>query len=67
MLAHFTQTEKTLLDGHAPSIATKHGCSQKYVRMIILGDRRINTELSKKIYKDLQALVELLTPEKEDK
>lgn len=63
MIAKFSDDEKTLLKGKASSLANKHECSNKYIHYIINGVREVNSELSKKIYADLKALVELLTPE----
>lgn len=65
MLASFSDTEKTTLQGQSPKIAIKHGVSDQYVRYIINGKRKVKTSLAKKIYKDLQALIELLNPKSE--
>ena len=62
MVASFSEVEKTILNGQSPKIAAKHGCSSKYVKMIINGDREINFPLAKKIHADLLALIELLSP-----
>lgn len=63
MIAHFTDYQKTLLRGKSSAIANKYGCSKKYVQFIINGERIVKSELSKKINKDLIALIELFTPE----
>jgi hypothetical protein len=62
MVASFSEDEKTILLGQSPKIAAKHGCSQKYVRFIINGERNVNFPLAKKIHADLRALIELLSP-----
>lgn len=65
MIASFSDNEKTLLYGQSSKLAAKHGCSSKYVKMIINGERNINFPLAKKIYADLKSLVELLSPKSE--
>lgn len=65
MVAEFTENEKTLLKGQGESIARKHGCSQKYVRYIILGEREINTPLAQQVYKSCKDLAEFLTPQQD--
>lgn len=62
MVADFTVNEKKLLEGKGAGLARKHDCSQKYVRYIIEGERNIDTDLSKKIYEDCKAIIELFTP-----
>jgi hypothetical protein len=65
MIASFTDIEKKILKGQNPALAKKHGCAERYVKMIIDGDRKINSQLSKKIYNDLLQLIELLSPKSE--
>jgi len=65
MVASFTEIEKKLLKGQKSGIAKKHGCSSKYVELIINGERKINFPLAKKIHNDLKLLVELLSPKSE--
>jgi hypothetical protein len=65
MVASFSEDEKTILNGQSPKIAAKHGCSSKYVKMIINGERNVNFPLAKKIHADLEALIELLSPKNE--
>lgn len=62
MAASFSDDEKTILYGQSSKLAAKHGCSSKYVHMIIIGQREINFPLAKKIHADLLALIELLSP-----
>ncbi|MFK5982930.1 MAG: hypothetical protein QM499_08460 [Flavobacteriaceae bacterium] len=62
MTASFSDSEKKLLYGQSPKLAAKHGCSSKYVKMIINGERKINFPTAKKIHADLLALIELLSP-----
>lgn len=62
MRADFTPSKKVLLQGQASKLAKKHKCSAVYVNLIIKGEREIKTQLSKSIYKDLQNLVDLLSP-----
>ncbi|MAG87260.1 hypothetical protein [Zunongwangia profunda] len=63
MKAEFTENHKTLLKGHLFSIARKHNCSRMYVKMILDGDREINTDLAKSVYDSLKNLAEFLKPE----
>lgn len=65
MVAEFTPDEKKLLDGQGGSIARKNNCSHKYVRLIIEGERNIESSLSKNIHQDCKALIEFLTPNKQ--
>lgn len=65
MIASFTDNEKKILKGQKPALAKKHGCSERYVKMIIDGQRNINTALAKKIFADINTLVDLLTPKSE--
>ena len=62
MIASFTDSEKKLLKGQKSGIAKKHGCSAKYVELIIKGKRAVNFPLAKSIHADLVQLVELLSP-----
>ena len=62
MIASFTDTEKRLLKGQKSGIANKHGCSAKYVELIIKGQRTINFPLAKNIHADLVQLIEILSP-----
>lgn len=62
MIAEFTPDEKKLLEGQSGSIARKHDCTHKYVRLIIEGKRNVKTDLSKKIHQDCKAIIELFTP-----
>ena len=66
MKAEFNEEEKEILQGQASKLAKKHGCSRIYVNLIIKGDREIKSELSKKIYSDMQALIDLLSPDSEE-
>jgi len=61
MVASFSDDEKTILYGQSSKLASKHGCSSKYVKYIINGQREINFPLAKKIYTDLLALIQLLS------
>lgn len=63
MVAEFTPEEKELLEGKSGHVAKKHGCSSVYVRLIIAGEREINSSLSKKIHQDLKTLIEFFTPQ----
>lgn len=65
MVASFSDSEKKILKGQKPALAKKHGCSERYVKMIIDGDRNINTPLAKKILDDINTLVDLLSPKTE--
>ena len=62
MIASFTESEKRLLKGQKSGIAKKHGCSAKYVELIIKGQRSINFPLANSIHADLLRLVEILRP-----
>ena len=62
MIASFTDSEKKLLKGQKSGIAKKHGCSAKYVELIIKGQRSINFPLAKNIHVDLIKLIEILRP-----
>jgi hypothetical protein len=62
MVASFSDYEKKLLYGQSSKLGAKHGCSEKYVKFIINGDRKINFPLAKKIHADLLSLIELLSP-----
>lgn len=66
MVAEFTEIQKTTLKGKAPSLAVKHKCSQRYIRLIIKGEREINTPLAEAIYKDLETLIEFFTPKTQE-
>jgi hypothetical protein len=59
----FTASEKKLLYGVAQKIGKKRGCSGMYVRYIINGERKINTELAKAIRQDLIDLLNFLKPD----
>jgi hypothetical protein len=63
MIASFTDSEKRLLRGQKSGIAKKHGCSTKYVELIIKGERSINFPLAKNIHADLVQLIEILKPD----
>lgn len=63
MKASFNESEKNLLRGQAAKLAAKHLCSQKYVKLIINGDRDVKSKLSRKVLTDLLALIELLSPQ----
>jgi len=63
MVAQFTDIEKQTLEGKSNHLAKKHGCSGAYVRLIISGQREINSTLSKKIHDDLKTLIEFFTPQ----
>lgn len=60
--AEFSNEEKKTLKGQSEKLASKHGCSGKYVFLIINGERNINTPLAKKIYKDLNELLTFFSP-----
>ncbi len=62
MKASFDDNEKIILRGQAGKLATKHLCSQKYVKFIIDGERDVKSKLSKRILNDLLALIEVLSP-----
>ena len=62
MVASFSEYEKTLLYGQSLKIATKHGCSNQYVYLILNGKRELNFPLAKKIHADMLALIALLSP-----
>ncbi|MEO2080645.1 MAG: hypothetical protein ABGW88_13875 [Leeuwenhoekiella sp.] len=66
MVAEFTEIQKTTLKGKAPSLAVKHKCSQRYIRLIIKGEREINTPLAEAIFKDLQILLDFFTPKTQE-
>lgn len=61
MKASFDDKEKIILRGQAGKLATKHLCSQKYVKFIIDGQRDVKSKLSKRILADLLALIEVLS------
>jgi hypothetical protein len=63
MKAEFTEIEKIILKGQSAALARKHRCSNMYVLYILKGEREINTELAKKIYKELKHLAKFLTPQ----
>jgi len=50
------------LRGSYFSIAKKHRVSSVYVSLISRGKRNTNTQLSKKILKDLKKILEVLQP-----
>ena len=62
MKASFTTAEKLMLRGQPKNLAKKYDCSREYVNMIINGKREINFPLAKKIYKDLNSIIKLLSP-----
>lgn len=62
MKASFNNNEKIILRGQAGKLATKHLCSQKYVKLIIDGERDVKSKLSKRILVDLLRLIEILSP-----
>ena len=63
--ADFSNNEKKTLRGQSNKLASKHGCSGKYVTYIINGERNINTPLAKKIYNDLNELLSFFNPVEE--
>lgn len=63
MRAAFNESEKILLRGQSAKLAAKHSCSQKYVKLIIDGEREVKSKLSRKILDDLLKLIELLSPQ----
>ncbi len=56
----FTQEEKKLLYGISQKLGNKHRCSGMYVRMLINGQRKTTSPLSKHIIEDLEALLAVL-------
>ena len=62
MIASFTDEEKKLLKYQKSGIAKKHGCSAKYVELIIKGKRSINFPLARNIHVDLLLLLGILSP-----
>lgn len=65
MVASLSDSEKKTLKGQNPALAKKHNCSERYVKMIIEGDRKLNTPLAKRIFEDLQTLLNVLSPKSE--
>jgi DNA-binding transcriptional regulator YdaS (Cro superfamily) len=62
MKAQFTEAEKATLKGHKKAVANKLGVSHTYVNKIADGEYDINSDLSQKIFIELQAVIELFTP-----
>lgn len=42
------------------ALADKHGCSQRYVSLILKGKREANTDLAKAIIKDAKKILNVL-------
>lgn len=58
----FSQAEIKILTGKMSAIARKHGVSHVYVRDIMYGNRKVKTELAKKIFSDLKVVAEFFMP-----
>ena len=67
MSKHFTEEELALLKGKYASLARKYKSTTTYVKLLAHGDRKLNTQLSKMIFEDIQKTIELFRPLPENK
>lgn len=57
-MTEFTSKQRKLINKTA--LATKHQCTDAYVRLVLKGEREQDSELAKKIVEDATKMLEIL-------
>ena len=57
-MTEFTSKQRKLINKTA--LATKHKCTDAYVRLVLKGEREQDSELAKKIVEDAKKMLEIL-------
>jgi len=65
MAKPFTEEELERMKGKYASLGRKHCVSLNYIKQIAQGERPTNTLVAKKIYKDVEYIIDFFTPENE--
>lgn len=56
----FTDAQRKKIN--KPALASKHNCSEAYVRLVLRGKREDHSELAQKIKSDAKKMLEILEP-----
>lgn len=57
-MTEFTSKQRKLINKSA--LATKHNCTDAYVRLVLKGEREQNTDLANAIVEDAKKMLEIL-------
>jgi hypothetical protein len=57
-MTEFTSSQRKLINKSA--LASKHQCTDAYVRLVLKGEREQNTDIAKAIVEDAKKMLEIL-------
>ena len=62
-MEEFTSAQRKKIN--KPALASKHGCTETYIRLVLRGKREDNTDLAKAIKVDARRMLEIMEPKME--